>query len=153
MFEYKTDIPAEVLPAIKAALEPLAWLIPPWCQGCYVRYTDDVRDESLKAGAAIEAVCDYTYRRFSLTFFPGFISEPVEARPAMCLHDMLHVMTGILADYAVQEIERLLPAEEAPKYRAAVIQELSVRHEAMTQDLCFVLGKHLKALQATKEQA
>jgi len=61
----------------------------------------------------------------------------------MVIHDLLHSMISILADYAHDEIARLLPEEESPKYRAAVLEELTRRHEAMTQDFARMINERL----------
>ena len=142
-FQFIEEWPSEVKTTVEARLADVQWLLPPWCQKCYVTYCDDGRSQSLQEGASIQANCDYAYRRLTLTFYPCFLGQGVEEQREQCIHDLLHATTGILADYAQEEIKRLIPNDDAPKYRAALLDELQARHEAMTQDLAYIIANCL----------
>ena len=142
-FHYLGEMPPEVRPAIEKQLEPLAVLLPGWVQKVNVFWCADPDNEDYQAGAAIWANASYDYRVLSLTFTPLWLESNTEARRDMTIHDVLHAITSVLADYARAEIQRLLPADEAPKYKSAILDELTTRHESMTQDLAFVVGKLL----------
>lgn len=143
IFHFDPAMPEVARECIEPVLGPLAWLLPPWCQKCHVFYSDDGRDTNLQNEAAIAANNDYAYRRLSLTFYPCFLTHTPQEQYEMCVHDLLHASTCLLADYAREELERLLPKDEAPKYRAALMEELRQRHEAMTQDLAWVICRKI----------
>jgi len=100
---------------------------------------------------SIRANTNYAYRQLALTFYPPFLRGDENARRADCIHDLLHATTCILADYAMSEIRRLVPENDAPKYRAALCEELTERHEAMTCDLTALVERLLsgQCLKAT----
>jgi hypothetical protein len=145
-FDFCKNIPAEVLPALQEHLIPLEWILPPWVQRCFVMWVDDGKNQDLREGAAISASSDYAYRRLELYFFPCWLDAEPARRREMCIHDLLHAATGVLANYAREEIKRLVPEDDAPKYRSALLDELETRHEAMTQDLAFTICKFLSQM-------
>jgi hypothetical protein len=142
-FECDAAIPPEIGRELFAILEPLEWLLPPWCYRCGIYWCSDANNPSAQEGASISASVDYEYRHMSLTFYPGYFDASPTDRRMSVIHDLLHCITSILADYVRDEIKRLIPEDEAPKYRGAVLDELCRRHEAMTQDLARMINERL----------
>lgn len=138
-FKFSENIPAEMLQPIQSILIPLDWILPGWVQQCYIIFPAGGSAE----GYTCEMNCAYEYRYMTMRIYPAWLNLNEEERKETCIHELLHSMTCILANYARDEIERLLPADEAPKYRAAVLKELTMRHESMTQDLAFMIRNHL----------
>lgn len=142
-FRWDKGIPAEVLPALRQVLEPLAWLVPGWCQRVYVYWHDkDVANEH-ENGITISTSCHYDYRYTTLNFYPSFLAQSEEEKREMAMHDLLHAFSSVLAGFASDAIERLLPKDDAPKYREQVLEELRIRHESWTQDLAHCLFQKL----------
>jgi hypothetical protein len=128
-FSFHSGIPPEVLSAIKEHLLPLERILPKWVQLCTIEWND------VETEAAITCYTNYCYRRFTLVFAPGWLSGSPERRREMLIHDVLHSYTGILADYSRDELKRAIPKDESGgRYLDSVIDELTARHEAMTQD-------------------
>ncbi len=142
-FEYRGDIPPDIGREIFKVIEPLEWLMPPWCYTCLVGWNSDANDKDAQGGAAVSCSASYEYRHMCLTFYPSFFDARPPERRMMVIHDLLHCVTKVFMDYAREEIERLLPDDEAPKYRGAVLDELTRRHEAMTQDLARLINERL----------
>jgi hypothetical protein len=85
----------------------------------------------------------YEYRKAELTFYPLFLGETEDQRKEHVIHDMLHIFTSVMTDYAYTTIDRLVPEEEAPKFREALLEELRQRNESCVQDLAHCLNLHL----------
>ena len=147
-FVFSNDIPPELDSEIRKYLLPMEWLLPPWCQRCNVGYGEYNADN---VDAAICANVSYRYRTMTLTFFLGWLESDSNRRLDMVVHDLIHSSTCILADYVRDEIKRLLPKDEAPKYHSAILNELEERHESMTQDLAHVITQRLLATEYSQE--
>jgi len=132
------DVPPAVAKQLKAELKPFEWLVPGWCQRVYIGWEPKGSDQSY----LITCNSAYEYRQVRLTFYPEFLSQGDE-RAEHIMHDLLHGFAATLADYAWDTIERLVPAEEAPKLRATLLEELKMRHESFVQDLAHCLAQRL----------
>lgn len=141
-FIYDDHIPALVLPELKASLDGLEWLVPAWCSRVTIYWRSEGTD-----GTCIDCSISYCYRRAELNFYPRFLDNDnsPELRREQVIHDLLHITLGVISDYATDEIRRLIPEDEAPKYRATVVEELEHRCESVTQDLALMIHAKLKS--------
>lgn len=142
-FDYCGDIPSDLKEKLEAILNPLEWLLPPWCYKCGVYWCSDANNKTAQGGAAIAAGTSYEYRHMSITFYPAFFDSTESERRMMTIHDLLHCITAVMADYACEELKRLLPEDDAPNYRGAVLDELERRAESVTQDLARIIHERL----------
>lgn len=137
-FTYAADIPPSIKRELAKAVKPYGWLIPSWCQLVQVNWHPTGKDTIL-----ISCAIMYEYRQAELTFYPLFLSEPEDRRKEHVIHDMLHIFMSVVSDYAYATIDRLVPEEEAPKFREALLDELRQRNESCVQDLAHCLNLHL----------
>jgi hypothetical protein len=145
-FIYDKSIPVETLGAIKDHLEPLAWLVPGWCQKVHVEWCSEGGENT----ACIDECTEYEYRRISLRFYSEWLYGDADLRREQVTHELIHAFSGPLYDYVYDTIERLLPESDAPKFREHAIAELKVRNESFVQDMAFCLHRHLKEHDAKK---
>jgi hypothetical protein len=121
-----------------AAMQSTEWLIPPWCLMVVVQWNDK------ETQAICRASVDYDYRRYNLTFGPQWLSlDEIERRETLT-HELIHAHNLLIAEYARIEIERLLPSDEVPKYRAAILEGLRIRVEQSTCDLTHCINSRIK---------
>lgn len=139
-FTYEPGMPATVKREIVKALKPFEWLVPDWCQEVFVLWNEQGGND----GIVISSAVMYEYRQVALTFYPLFLSEE-ENKTEHIIHDLLHAFVSILSDYAHRTIEQLVPKEEAPKFREALLEELRMRDESCVQDLAHCITRHLTA--------
>lgn len=137
-FTYATDIPPSIKRELVKALKPYEWLVPDWCQEVFVAWNPHGGNES----TVITSSSMYEYRRVALTFYPLFLSEEGN-RAEHVIHDLLHAFVSVVSDFAYDTIDRLVPPEEAPKFREALLEELRQRNESCVQDLAHCLNLHL----------
>lgn len=137
-FIFESDVPALIAKQLKKELKPYAWLVPGWCQRVYVSWASPGSSD----GILITSNTLYEYRSVKLTFFPQFFDQ-AEGRQEHILHDLLHAFAAPLVDYAYDTIDRLVPPEEAPKFRDSLLEELRVRNESFVQDLAHCLAAKL----------
>lgn len=132
-FSFYGEWPVEMLSDVASHLKPLEWLLPPWCQICVVSY--NARETNATARCRLE----FDYRRFTITFGPQWLSCDLNEKQESAVHEMIHAHNLLIAEFARIEIERLIPEEDAPKYRGAVLDGLKMRVEQATCDLTFCL--------------
>jgi hypothetical protein len=137
-FAFEDSVPPEAFAAISEVILPLEFLLPGWCQKCFVQWDSSVDD------ATIIASTDYAYRRICLTFTPAWLDNTADSRREQCIHDLLHACTAIMADWMRDEIKRAFTESDAPIMRGILLDELATRHESMTQDLAFIIDNLLK---------
>ena len=128
---FDKEIPESIRAELEKYVLPCEWLIPAWCQKVLIGWSEDSDED----GAAISAYVVYEYRRARFTFYPCFHTQSDQQEAVV--HEFFHAFVGVLADYARDEIKRLIPEDEAPKYRQSVLDELARRHEAVVQDLAY----------------
>lgn len=139
-FKYDKNIPAEILPSIQKNLAALECLVPPWCQKVYVDYSTDSGREGLDSVNVAASSINYPYRIASLVFFPGYLGDDEVERIDTCIHEMIHVSTLMVMDYAAEQFEKVVEDE---KHRATIMDGLTERNEAMVCDLTHILQKRL----------
>lgn len=137
--QFDPDIPDSVKAELARQLVGYAWLVPGWCQRVFVGWQEKGDDK----GTLVSCSAMYEYRNIRLTFYPAFLSEG-ELQPEHVIHDLLHGFTSVMADYAHDRINLLVPESEAPKFRESLLDELRVRHESFVQDLAFCLAQKFK---------
>lgn len=131
--EYLVRIPGEVAAAVKPLVDKWAWLTPPWCQRLQISWDGAGCDD----GRIMDCSISYRYRRVKIIFYGGFLDVPPEEREQCFVHELLHGFVGVLAEFAEELVDRLIPETEAPKFRETCRMELDARHEAVVQDLAF----------------
>jgi len=143
--EYEKNMPDEMKAEVSKVLDPMLFLIPGWLQRLRIEWCCDANDEDFQGGASMWVSVSYEYRLATLVVTPLLLEDDAKGRQCQVIHELLHVSTCILADYARDEIQRLLPEDDDPKYHGAIMAELTSRHEAMTQDLAATVQKVLAA--------
>lgn len=128
-FIYDKDIPDAILAEIKRNLEPWGWMVPGWCERIFVGYSVN----SDEGGASACVTVEYAYRWARITFFPSFLvqADPLED----ALHEVIHISLAPLTNYARDAIKRLVPVDEAPKFRDTLLEEIKERVESATEDI------------------
>jgi len=132
------SVPPAIKRELQRELKKYEWLVPKWCQYIYVEWNPVGSND----GTLITCHTMYEYRNARLTFCPLFFGE-TERRTEHVIHDLLHAFAAPLADFAYDTINRLVPAEEAPKFRDSLLEELRVRNESFVQDLAHCLAQKL----------
>lgn len=132
--EYR-DVPSLARGIIEPLVDRYSALFPTWAQMIYVHYGDAGDGRA----ATIECRADYTYRFFSMTFDPSFLAQSEDEHKTQVIHEILHASSCVMADWARDTINRLVPESEAPKFRESLLDELCQRHESFVQDLALRL--------------
>lgn len=138
IFHFYEDWPDELLESVLTSLKTVEWLLPPWCISACVFWDDE----------EVEGVChadiDYDYRRYKINFGPKWLTQDTETRREILTHEFIHAHNILISQFAEREIERLIPEDEAPKYRASVLEALSIRVEQATCDLTHCINQRIK---------
>lgn len=135
-FIYDTDIPAAILTEIQRSLEPWGWIVPTWCERVLVGWTEESHEENYSATTHVE----YPYRWARITFYPCFLKQHSLSQDA--LHELIHIPMHVLAGWARDRIETLVTEADAPKFRRVLLDELTERIEAATEDLASRIISH-----------
>lgn len=141
-YQYEPNIPAEILPSIKANLERLQFLIPAWCNLVYVYYETSPNNKNLSEGAVTSSSCSYSYRTGCIYFHPSYFNDNEGERVNTCIHELMHLSVNILADYVGNEVDRLLPDADNP-HRKSVMDGIEERVESVVCDLTHILQTRL----------
>lgn len=128
-FIYDNDIPPAVLTEIKNALEPWNWVVPVWCERVFVGWNDEAHSENFSAHTNVE----YPYRWARITFYPCFLRQNDPAKDA--LHELIHIPLYVASGWMKETIRTLVAENDAPKFRKVLLEELTERVEAATEDL------------------
>lgn len=139
IIEFAKDMPDAVRAAVEPIIQQWRWLIPGWVQEVMIRWQAQAED-----GESADTVVSYEYRWVSIRLKGHWLSD-ARTQEKDIVHELIHAFTHPLAEYARNEMERLLPENEAPKYRAAVLEELRMRHESFVQDLAWCLVNQYRA--------
>lgn len=134
-FHFYNDWPDTVLSDVLSCLQPMEWLLPPWCQVCVLFW--DGRNPNAIATSRL----DFDYRRFNIWFAPQWLQCDEREKKESIIHELVHAHNLTIAEYARVELERLLPQD--PNHRASVLEALKIRVEQSTCDLTFCLLEHL----------
>lgn len=133
--EYR-DVPDMARGIIEPLITRYSVLFPSWAQKIYVHWGDAGDGNN----ATIECRADYSYRFFSMTFDPSFLPQREDEHKAQMIHEILHASSCVLADWARDTVNRLVPEAEAPKFRESLLEELRHRHESFVEDLAIRLA-------------
>jgi hypothetical protein len=147
-FEYDRDFPPEVIAEVQDLIESLSWLLPGWCQRVRVTWYQNGSPEGTVAACG----ANYEYRGIDIDIYPTLLSQDDDRRREILIHEMVHGLLGPLTDYARRELKRLLPKSEAPKYRDAVLEQLRLCVESVTQDFAHTIHQREKARDGGKRQ-
>jgi len=123
---------------IEKYLQKYSWLIPRWCHQLYVGLWD-AKDETLA-----EIKVDYCYRRAALDIYSCWIDRNTSEQERAILHELVHIHLAIMADYARNEFNNLVPKEEAAKFNQHLQDQLLIYHESITEDLAFAISEKFK---------
>jgi hypothetical protein len=119
---------------ISAQLAPWVHLLPTWCETLLVFYDDEPGNS-----AVITTHVHEEYRWAKMVFYPGYFSSRPEYQVEAVKHDLLHIATAIVADFARDAIKRL--AKDNPLLSEVLLDMLGQRVEAMTQDLTGIVRR------------
>lgn len=95
--DWDVRVPAELRPALEAALTPLLWLVPAWCYSLEVRW-DDGEEEHDGRYVVASMETNAMYRCAILTVFPGWLVQPEAERRTILTHELLHIVLQPMAD-------------------------------------------------------
>ena len=143
-FIYLADWPPEVLPAVEEALADLHWLVPAWCGEVCVTWYPTISDR------AADMESDYTYRRARMRICAQFMDQDKAERVNVLRHELLHISTNVIVDYATDAIKRLLPDENDKPHYKTIMAGLSERHEGCVEDLTRCIQTKEKATNAIR---
>jgi hypothetical protein len=125
---YDKSIEDGVRIEINKYLSPFVWLGPTWCHE--LRISMLAADEGR---AAIRTGIKYEYRRASMDFFSGWLTESDYAKGLHVVHDLLHIANSVYVDFAETAITNL--AGDEKHTNGFLMEESRMRCESMTQDL------------------
>lgn len=121
---------------IEKHLVPFLWLVPNWVLFLNVNLLDSTSDN---CGELATVTVDYDYRRITIDVATAWLDRTEDEKSFALVHELLHGYFALIADYARDAIHNLCPKDEAEKFNASMIKELTTRHEATTQDLAFAI--------------
>lgn len=140
-FRYQSDIPAEILPAVRRVLEPLACLIPGWCHHVNVHYaSNDPADPDADARCFVH----YEYRWATIRILGAWVESDPRMRREALIHELCHLSIGPLSEWGRDTLKRLVPASDAEKFNGQLCDEHRQRVESAVQDMAHVIGGVLK---------
>lgn len=128
-FIYDADIPTVIVPVIQRSIEPWAWVVPVWCERVFVGYSAESSGNNESAACYVE----YPYRWARLTFYPCFLKQDNLSLDG--LHELVHIPVAVLSMWMKERIRTMVKEEDAPIFRKVLLDELTERTEAATQDL------------------
>lgn len=132
---YDKDFPEFAKAEIDPLLQEWLWLLPKWCQMVSIGW----HDKSECEGECVNISISYSYRNVRIRFFSLF--HTAENKREMIGHELVHSQIGMLADYARYIIEMLATEDEHPILRQHLQEQLTERHESVTQDFAYCLNK------------
>lgn len=135
---YVQDWPEEILPAVRAAVNETAWLIPAWCNDLIVTWNPTVDDR------AADMESNFDYRNARMRICAQFIDQTEAHRVEILRHEMLHISINPLVDYCKRTIERLLPDETNRAFRETIYDVMDTRNEGCVEDLEHCIGANQK---------
>jgi hypothetical protein len=128
--------PAEARAAVSAHMDDLAWMIPPWCRRIDVSWVADTGKQS----AAVTV--NYEYRFAEMEVCPLWLSQTEDVRRGAVIHELIHLHTNQLYNYAERTIKVLACEDE--KIKVHLLDELGRHCEGATQDLADVVFARLR---------
>jgi hypothetical protein len=132
-FSYKPNIPVSLRPEIEKLFQPFEWLVPAWCERVNIHWDSKGADED-----CAQTTTHFAYRWASISLFPMFWDQSEEKKRQSVVHELLHISTAPVADYARNAFESLVKAD-APKFHEHLQSELGDRYEGMVQDLMRII--------------
>lgn len=126
---YLQDWPDEVLPAIREAVAQCAWIVPAWCHEVCVTWHPMITDR------AADMESDFRYRRARLRICAQFMDQTGEERVNVIRHELLHISTSPIVDFAAETFKRLLHDDEQKQFLKSIQDTLVERHEGCVEDL------------------
>lgn len=142
---YDVDIPPAVVPVLRQSLEPWVWIIPVWCERVFVGYSVESSGDNESAACHVE----YPYRWARLTFYPCFLKQDNPELDG--LHELVHIPVAVLSTWMKERIKTLVKEEDAPIFRKTLLDELTERTEAATQDLTSRIYARKLAIESVTE--
>ncbi len=128
-FVFLQDWPPEIISAVQSALEPCTWLRPAWCHDVCVTWNPRISD----CTASMES--DFRYRRACLRICAQFMDQTEAERINVLRHELLHISTSPIVDYATETFKRLLQEDEQKQFLKSIKDTLDERHEGCVEDL------------------
>ena len=123
--EVSRRMPPEVRDAVDRDLPPLLTLLPGWVTDLLVTWDGEDNENALRVHAAVE------YRRATIYVCAGWLGEVPAERRRIMLHELAHLPTVALADFA----RRLVDGLENPERKADLTETLRLLLEGATCDI------------------
>ncbi len=128
---------------VQGILDKFLWVIPASVRQLTIRYATRPDSDNL-AGADISV--DLEYMQAMMNVYPMFFDGKYNRgdQEAMLVHELMHLYTCPLADYAKGEIKRLM-GDSAPMYKASVEEGIRKQIELATQALMYMVTDYTTA--------
>lgn len=123
---------------IEKYLTQFQWIIPAWVQALNVNI-ESTENESLIASCQVQE----RYREAALTIRPLFFTESEAVKTDTIIHELFHIHTNPLYDFAKNAI-RKFSEDENEKAMEIVFDEMDCYLERATQDLTKVIYDKFK---------
>lgn len=135
-FHYAPSIPAHLLGVVKMYFDPLAWMIPAWCQKVTVSWCSEGFED-----AAVTTQVQFEYRWASIVLYPCWLDSDDTTQKDNCIHEMLHLHLNPLYDYANNTLAVLLNEDET--FRVHSQEALRKLVEGAVQDLTATIFRRI----------
>lgn len=134
-FSFEMDWPEAILGELQPLIEQYDFLIPSWCNVVRVLWCPKMD----KFYATMDA--EISYRRATLSVSPSLMDHDDAARQKTIRHELIHISTVPLVEFAERAIKTLTAGDDKRDIRKALNRELKHYHEGMTEDLAHCLEK------------
>lgn len=140
---YGSDVPHEIVAAVRSLLAPRLWRLPPWCRTLHVEWDDDA-DDSAPAGhkGLARAESEVGYRRATLTLYAPWLSATPADREEVIAHELSHFVTQPLS-HLFDEALHLIPKEQKA-LRESMLNRWLETMEGCTTDLAEMMEAERK---------
>lgn len=131
-------MPAETRNAFRPILTQYLWLLPSWMRLLHVgyRHAHENGDEQSLASCSVQP----EYRQGAILVYAPWMSSNARERRQTVIHEMLHVPLGPMVKEQEEALDRLVPEDEAPKFRDTLKEQWRQRFEGSVQDLTFSIS-------------
>jgi hypothetical protein len=123
------DIESDNAAEIHRYLDPFQWVIPQWLRTLHI-----LIEGSQKLSSVATTTVDEQYREACIKFRPTWFTMTPDEKQDAVLHELMHIHTNPMFDYATNAIERY-SSEAEDKHKDIVTDELRTYLERVTQDL------------------
>lgn len=123
--------------SVAAVLDPLLWIVPPWCRSISVRVTQ-------QKGGGMASVCvDEEYRQASIQLDGEWFNAPPEEQRRYLAHELVHILIQPMADLGRRLLDALSDDLNGPAFKLIDAQWVAAV-EAVTSDIDRTIAARLE---------